>query len=97
MVLIPLTYNDGSRVAQEILDEIFEELFVLSGGHTSTGTVRGAYRMQDGSKQTDLLEQVWVAYEEADRSALAKNLWRDSAPCSAKRQCTWSLLTRSSS
>ena len=52
IVLIPLTYNDGSRVPQDVLDGIFESLFVLSGGYTSTGTVQGAYRMKDGS-QTD--------------------------------------------
>lgn len=70
ILLIPLTYNDGSHVPQEVLDEIYEALFVLSGGHTSTGTVRGAYRMKDGSKQTEVLEQVWVAYEEADKQEL---------------------------
>jgi hypothetical protein len=70
ILLIPLTYNDGSRVPQEVLDGIFESLFVLSGGYTATGTVRGAYRMKDGSKQTDVLEQVWVAYEEVDKPAL---------------------------
>jgi hypothetical protein len=70
VLLIPLTYNDGSRASREVLDGIFEALFVLSGGHTSAGTVRGAYRMRDGTKQTDILEQVWVAYEEADKPAL---------------------------
>src|SRR3954462_5419266 len=70
ILLIPLTYNDGSHVPQEALEGIFEALFVLSGGHTAAGTVRGAYRMKDGTKQTDILEQVWVAYEEADKPAL---------------------------
>lgn len=70
ILLIPLTYNDGSQIPQDVLDEIYEALFVLSGGHTSTGTVRGAYRMKDGTKQTDVLEQVWVACEEADKPAL---------------------------
>jgi hypothetical protein len=70
ILLIPLTYNDGSQVPQQVLEEIYDALFVLSGGHTSAGTVRGAYRMKDGTKQTDLLEQVWVAYEESDEPAL---------------------------
>jgi hypothetical protein len=70
ILLIPLTYNDGSRVSQEVLEGIYEALFVQSGGHTSAGMVRGAYRMRDGTKQTDVLEQVWVAYEEADKPAL---------------------------
>jgi hypothetical protein len=76
ILLIPLTYNDGSRVPQEILEGIYEALFVLSGGHTSTGTVRGAYRMKDGTKQTDTLEQVWVAYEEPDKPALRELVGR---------------------
>jgi hypothetical protein len=70
ILLIPLTYNDGSRVPQEVLDGIYEALFVLSGGHTSAGTVHGAYRMKDGTKQTDVLEEVWVVYEDADKPAL---------------------------
>jgi hypothetical protein len=70
ILLIPLSYNDGTRVPQEILDGIFEALFVLCGGHTLTGTVRGAYRMKDGTKQTDALEQVWVAYNDQDELAL---------------------------
>ena len=70
ILLIPLTYNDGSRVPQEVLDEIYETLFVLSGGHTSAGTVQGAYRMKDGTKQTDILEQVWVACDEDDKPVL---------------------------
>jgi hypothetical protein len=70
ILLVPLTYNDGSRIPAAVLDEIYEELFVLSGGHTSAGTVKGAYRMKDGSKQTDVLEQVWVAYEEEDKPVL---------------------------
>jgi hypothetical protein len=70
VILIPLTYNDGSRVPQEVLDGIFEKLFVLNGGYTVAGTVRGAYRMKDGTKQSDVLEQVWVAYEEADKPSL---------------------------
>ena len=70
ILLIPLTYNDGSRVPEEILDEIYDALFALCGGYTLAGTVRGAYRMTNGSKQTDVLEQVWVAYEEADELPL---------------------------
>ena len=42
----------GVASAQDVLDGIYEALFVLSGGHTSAGTVKGAYRMKDGT-QTD--------------------------------------------
>jgi hypothetical protein len=76
ILLIPLTYNDGSQVPEAVLDEIYEELFVLSGGHTSAGTVQGAYRMKDGTKQTEMLEQVWVAYDEADKPALRELVGR---------------------
>ena len=76
ILLIPLTYNDGSRVSQEVLDSIFESLFVLSGGYTAAGTVRGTYRMRDGSKQTDVLEQVWIACEDEDRPALRELVGR---------------------
>src|SRR5437773_45349 len=34
VLLIPLTYNDGTRVPQEVRDEIDDALFILSGGHT---------------------------------------------------------------
>ena len=76
ILLIPLTYNDGSQVSDEILDSIFEALFVLSGGYTTAGTVRGAYRMRDGSKQTDVLEQVWIAYKDEDKPALRELVGR---------------------
>jgi len=32
--------------------------------------------MIDGTKQTDVLEQVWVAYEEADKPALREPVAR---------------------
>jgi hypothetical protein len=79
-----LTYNDGSRVSQEALDSIFESLVVLSGGYSMAGTVRGAYRMGDGSKQTDVLEQVWIAYEEGF-SRRCGNWSGGSARCLARR------------
>jgi hypothetical protein len=60
----------GPRVPQEVRDGIDEALFILSGGHTRAGTVKGAYRMKDGSKQTDVLEEVWVVVEDEDRPAL---------------------------
>jgi hypothetical protein len=70
IVLIPLTYNDGTQVPQEVLKGIYEALFAFGGGHTNAGTVKGAYRMKDGSKQTDVLEEVWVACEEGDKPVL---------------------------
>ncbi len=70
ILLVPLTYNDGTRVPEEVLDEIYDALFVMSGGHTTAGTVQGAYRMRDGTKHSELLLQVWVTCEDAERQAL---------------------------
>ena len=88
ILLIPLTYNDGSRIPPDVLEGIYEELFVLSGGHTSAGTVQGAYRMKDGSKQTDILEQVWVVYEEPDKPVLREAVARPNPV----RRATWAIL-----
>lgn len=63
ILLIPLTYNDGSAVAQATFDEIYDALFALCDGYTVAGEVRGAYRMQTGAKQVDALVEVWVAVE----------------------------------
>ena len=61
ILLLPLTFNDGSVVPQETFDAIFDELFVLCDGYTVAGEVRGAYRMQTGAKQVDSSVEVWVA------------------------------------
>jgi hypothetical protein len=49
-VLIPLNYNDGTKVPDAELDEIYNKFYTLAGGYTFTGTVTGAFRMKDGSK-----------------------------------------------
>ncbi len=60
ILLIPLKYNDGSEVPKEVILDFQQELFALGGGCTNAGTVEGAYRMEDGSKQVDQLLQLWV-------------------------------------
>jgi hypothetical protein len=70
ILLMPLTYNDGQTVPQDIRDLIYLNLFELCGGLTVVGKVNGLYQMEDGSKQEDVLEQVWVAVEEEDMPAL---------------------------
>lgn len=69
VLLIPLTYNDGSSVPDDVLQGIYDDLFVLCGGHTTLGPVKGAYRMADGRKQVDEHVQVWVVVE---RSAIPR-------------------------
>lgn len=70
ILLMPLTYNDGQPVPQEVRNALYTELFELCGGLTVVGKVHGAFRMADGSKQEEVLEQVWLAIEEIDLPAL---------------------------
>jgi hypothetical protein len=64
VLLLPITYNDGSQVEQSVLDSIFEEIWLLAGGYTIVGEVTGAYRMGSGSKQVDRSLQVWVVIDD---------------------------------
>jgi hypothetical protein len=70
VMLLPLTYNDGSRVPKAVRDEIFDRIFVLAGGWTIAGAAKGAYRMKSGEKQIDHSLQVWVDIEKSDVDAL---------------------------
>jgi hypothetical protein len=49
VLLLPITYNDGSHVDQTDLDSIFDDIWVLAGGYTIVGEVTGAYRMASGA------------------------------------------------
>jgi hypothetical protein len=60
IVLVPLTYNDGTKVPRDLLLGIFEELYVAFHGWTNEGTVKGAYRMQTGQKRVEDLLKVSV-------------------------------------
>jgi hypothetical protein len=53
-----------------ILNRMCGELFDLAGGYALPGTVVGAYRMKDGSKQLDRSMIVWVGVEETDEAEL---------------------------
>ncbi len=70
IVLIPLTYNDGSKVPQDILLGIFEEIYTAFHGWTNEGTVKGAYRMQTGQKQVEDLLKVSVVLDPSQVSEL---------------------------
>lgn len=64
ILLVPLRHNDGRMVSEELILDFQEKLFALGGGFTVAGTVRGAYKMQDGSKQIDDSLQVWIGLPE---------------------------------
>jgi hypothetical protein len=60
ILLIPLTFNDGAPVPKELRSSIHSQLYAFAGGLKVVGTVEGSYRMADGTRQNDVLEQVWV-------------------------------------
>jgi hypothetical protein len=60
ILLVPLNYNDGTEVPKEIILDFQDKLFLLGGAFTNAGTVKGAYRMEDGSKQVDDSLQLWI-------------------------------------
>ncbi len=62
-LLIPIAYNDGSRVAQAVFEEIYSQLFILSGGWTIEGEVVGAYRMRSGERKVDKSVKISVVVE----------------------------------
>jgi len=64
-VLIPLTYNDGTKVPQDILLSIIEEIYVAFQGWTNEGTVKGAYRMQSGQKRVEDLLKVAIILDQS--------------------------------
>ena len=65
IVLIPLTYNDRTQVPQDVLLDIFEEIYAAFHGWTEEGIVKGAYRMQTGQKQVENLLKVSVILDES--------------------------------
>jgi hypothetical protein len=79
-LLVPLAFNDGTTVPQEILVAILDELYGAFGGWTVVGEVEGAYRMQQsGQKKVEKLLQVWVVVDEAELSLLREMVGRFAA------------------
>ena len=72
VLLLPLNYNDGRPVPRKVLQRIQDEIFVLAGGFTIAGTVKGAYRMEDGTRQEDESLQIWIGVREEQVSDLEK-------------------------
>jgi hypothetical protein len=74
ILLVPLTFNDGTSVPTATLDAIYDDLFVHFGGYTIAGTVKGAYRMASGAKQVDESHELWVVVEEQELETLRKRV-----------------------
>ncbi len=64
ILFVPLYYNDGRKVPKKVILDFEDRLFVLGGGFTDMGTVRGAYRMADGKKQIDHSAHYWIWLKE---------------------------------
>ncbi len=72
IILIPLTYNDGSRIAKGTLQGIFDEMFTVFHGWTIEGEVKGAYRMETGEKRVEKLVRVAIVLERAELPILRR-------------------------
>jgi hypothetical protein len=70
LMLLPITYNDGTRIAKAILEEILDQVFVFAGGYAIAGAAKGAYRMATGAKQVDRSLQIWIAIEQSEQPRL---------------------------
>lgn len=66
LLLLPLAYNDGRPVPESVVSGFLDRLYVRFGGFTVHGTVKGAYRMHDGTRQDDESLVVWVAVRDED-------------------------------
>jgi hypothetical protein len=65
IVLIPLTYNDGTEIPRETIESISDEVYVAFNGWMIKGTVKGAYRMQSGVKRVENLLEVSIVLGES--------------------------------
>ncbi len=61
IILLPLTYNDGSEVPSRVISGILRDIDKEFDGHRVAGTGPGTYRMANGSMASDNTEEVWVA------------------------------------
>jgi hypothetical protein len=72
VLLIPLNYNDGSRVPKKVLNRILDDLYRLAGGYRLAGTGKGAHRMKSGKKQVDVTQEIWVVVPDKDEGELRR-------------------------
>ena len=62
IVLLPLADNDKKPFPQEVINGILDEFYVLCRGYYIAGRGEGAYRMKTGTRQDDVLIEVWIAF-----------------------------------
>jgi len=72
VLLIPLTFNDGSPIPEQTLKETLTDLYQLCDGYFLGSKGTGAYRMKSGKKQVEELIEVWVAIEDSKSAALRR-------------------------
>jgi len=76
IVLIPITFNDGSKVPRATLDAIYDEAYGEFDGWTMEGTVTGAYRMQSGAKAVDRLRKLSIILHKSEVPVLEEMVRR---------------------
>src|SRR6266446_8803848 len=74
--LLPLTYNDGSRIPKETIDNILAELFFVFDGWTVESEVKGAYRMHSGEERVEKLLRVAVLLQRDEVAGLRRMVGR---------------------
>ena len=72
LLLLPLTYNDGSSVEHSVVLDVLDKLYALCNGWTIEGEVEGAYRMESGEKKVEKLLKVAVVLDQSDFPELKK-------------------------
>lgn len=70
LLLVPTKFNDGTDVPPSVFACLDEQLFAKFHGFTVDGTVKGAYRMEDGSKAIDHSVVYWIVLREGQEDVL---------------------------
>src|SRR5207248_2649382 len=76
IVLIPLAYNDGTKIAHDILKSIYAEAYAKFSGWTLEGKVTGAYRMQTGQRVVEKLQKLSIILPESQLRELEQMVAR---------------------
>ena len=79
VLLLPLTYNDGSRVPKKVRQQIEHAIYLLANGFRYGTGGKGAYQMKSGQKQVEVTQEVCIAVEKNDEPALKKLVGRFAA------------------
>lgn len=79
VMLLPLTYNDKSKVPKEVRDRIEDEIYLFAGSFRYCAAGKGAYRMESSEKQVEVTQEVWIALEEEKEPALKEMVGRFAA------------------